>query len=99
LPLKPAIDELKAAIANRKALLVCGPGVSTAVAGSGAFGWKGLIEDAIDEAPKEPGEDWSARCKQNLASADPDHWLATPRVDPIAKPRPAIEAARILDGV
>ncbi len=55
------LDELKAAIAGGKALLVCGAGVSRAVAGKAANGWKGLIESAINAAPKEPGEDWSAR--------------------------------------
>jgi hypothetical protein len=48
---------LKAAIAGGKALLVCGAGVSRAVAGDAAKDWKGLIESAIDAAPKELGED------------------------------------------
>jgi SIR2-like domain len=42
-----------------------------------APGWKGLINSAIDAAPKEPGEGWSARCKANLASSDTDLWLST----------------------
>ena len=46
-----------------------------AVAGDAAKGWKGLIESAIDEAPKKPGEDWSATCKANLSSKDSDMWL------------------------
>jgi hypothetical protein len=49
------LDALKAAIAGGKALLVCGAGVSRAVTGDAAKGWKGLIESAIDAAPKEPG--------------------------------------------
>jgi hypothetical protein len=71
-----SLDELKAAIAGGKALLVCGAGVSRAVAGDAAKGWKGLIESAIDAAPKEPGEDWSAQCKANLSSTDSDMWLS-----------------------
>lgn len=71
-----AVDELKAAIAGGKALLVCGAEVSRAVAGDAAKGWKGLIESAIDEAPKEPGEDWSAHCRGLLSSIDPDVWLS-----------------------
>ena len=70
------LDELKAAIAGGKALLVCGAGVSSAVAGDAAKGWKRLIESAIDAAPKEPGEDWSARCKDDLSSRDPEMWLS-----------------------
>lgn len=69
------LDELKAAIAGGKALLVCGAGVSRAVAGDAAKGWKGLIESAIDAAPKEPGEDWSAPYKANLSSKESDLWL------------------------
>jgi SIR2-like domain len=71
----PSPDALKAAIAGGKALLVCGAGVSRAVAGD-ADGWKGLIESAIDAAPKEPGEDWSTLCKANLSSTDTDLWLS-----------------------
>ncbi len=70
-----SLDALKAASAGGEALLVCGAGVSRAVAGDAAKGWKGLIESAIDEAPKEPGEDWSARCKDDLSSKESDLWL------------------------
>jgi hypothetical protein len=70
------LDELKAAIAGGKALLVCGAGVSQAVAGDAAKGWKGLIQSAIDAAPKEPGEDWSAHCKGSLSRNDPNVWLS-----------------------
>ena len=75
MPEPTPLDELKAAIAGGKALLVCGAGVSMAVAGDAAKGWKGLIESAIDEAPKKPGEDWRATCKANLSSKDSDMWL------------------------
>jgi tetratricopeptide (TPR) repeat protein len=71
-----SLDELKAAIASGKALLVCGAGVSEAVAGPATPNWKRLIESAIESAPKAPGEDWSAPCKGNLASSDPDLWLS-----------------------
>jgi hypothetical protein len=74
-PVPTSLDELKAAIAGGKALRVCGAGVSSAVAGDAAKGWKGLIESAIDAAPKEPGEDWSARCKDDLSSKESDLWL------------------------
>ncbi len=72
-----SFDALKAAIASGKALLICGAGVSRAVAGESAKGWKGLIESAIDAAPKKPDEDWSARCKDDLSSNDYDIWLST----------------------
>ena len=71
-----SLDTLKTAIAGGKALLVCGAGVSRAVAGGAAQGWKGLIESAIDAAPKDQGEDWSALCKANLSSKDCDLWLS-----------------------
>ena len=76
MPVPTPLDALKAAIAGGEALLVCGAGVSRAVAGDAAKGWKGLIESAIDEAPKEPGEDWSADCKESLSRNDPDVWLS-----------------------
>jgi hypothetical protein len=76
MPVPTSLDSLKAAIADGKALLICGAGVSTAVAGEAAKGWKGLIESAIDEAPKKPGEDWSAHCKESLSRNDPDVWLS-----------------------
>jgi hypothetical protein len=68
LPLEPAIDELRAAMqagrpcsfAELASARPCRPR---------GVGLEGLIEDAIDEAAKEPGEDWSVRCKENLASA------------------------------
>jgi len=73
--MSPSLEELKAAIAGGKALLICGAGVSRAITGNAAKGWKGLIESAIDAVRKEPGEDWSALCKANLSSKDPDLWL------------------------
>jgi hypothetical protein len=51
-------------------------GVSQAVAGDAAKGWKGLIQSAIDAAPKEPGEDWSAHCNGSLSRNDPNVWLS-----------------------
>jgi hypothetical protein len=70
---------LKAVIAGGRALLVCGAGVSRAVPGDAAKGWKGLVESAIDAAPKEPGEDWSATCKRILSSKDSAMWLSAAR--------------------
>lgn len=70
-----SIEELRAAISGGKALIVCGAGVSRAVTGGAAPGWKGLIESAIDSAPKEPGEDWSEHCREGLKRNDPDVWL------------------------
>jgi hypothetical protein len=71
----PSLDALKATIADGKALLVCGAGVNKAIAGEDAKGRKGLIESAIDEVPKDLGEDWSAPCKGLLLSRDSDVWL------------------------
>lgn len=70
-----SIQALKAAIASGKALIISGAGVSKAVTRGAAPGWKGLIENAIDRAHKEAGEDWSAHCKDSLKRKDPDVWL------------------------
>jgi hypothetical protein len=75
-PVPTPLDELKAAIAGGKALLVCGAGVSRAVAGDAAKGWKGLIESAIDAAPEKPHENWKAAFKTILSSKDSDLWLS-----------------------
>lgn len=76
MPVPTPLDELKAAIAGGKALLVCGAGVSMAVTERAAPGWNGLIESAITAAPKDPGEDWSGPCKATLSSTDSDMWLS-----------------------
>jgi tetratricopeptide (TPR) repeat protein len=70
-----SIEALRTVISGAKALIVCGAGVSRAVTGGAAPGWKGLIESAIDSAPKEPGEDWSDHCREGLTRNDPDVWL------------------------
>ncbi len=80
MPVPTPLDELKAAIAGGKALLVCGAGVSRAVAGDAAPGWKGLIESAIAAAPKDPGEDWSGPCRANLSSTNSDMWLSAAEI-------------------
>ena len=72
-----SIEALRTAISGAKALIVCGAGVSRAVTGGAAPGWKGLIESAIDSAPKEPGEDWSEHCREGLKRNDPDAWLSS----------------------
>lgn len=69
------LDELKAAIAGGKALLVCGAGVSRAVAGNAAPGWKALIESAFNEASRLSGENLSGLCRSMLAGNDIDVWL------------------------
>ena len=76
LALKSSVDELKAAIASGKALLVCGAGVSTAVTGGAALGWKGLIENAIDAASGSPPENWTVSCKASLATDKTALWLS-----------------------
>jgi len=57
-------------------VLVCGAGVSTAVTGGAALGWKGLIENAIDAASGKPGDDWSVNCKASLATTQTGLWLS-----------------------
>jgi hypothetical protein len=75
-PVPIPLDALKAAIAGGEALLVCGAGVSRAVAGDAAKGWKGLIESAIDEAPKEPGEDWARTVRRAFPAMIPTYGSA-----------------------
>lgn len=72
-----SIEALRTAISGAKALIVCGAGVSRAVTREAAPGWKGLIESAIESAPKEPGEDWSEHCREGLKRNDPDAWLSS----------------------
>ena len=57
-------------------MLVCGAGVSTAVTGGAAFGWKGLIESAIEAASGNPPEAWAVSCKANLATEKTALWLS-----------------------
>jgi len=57
-------------------LLVCGAGVSTAVTDGAAFGWKRLIESAIDAASGNPPQDWAAGCKASLATDKTALWLS-----------------------
>ena len=47
-----------------------------AVTGGEAFGWKGLIESAIDAASRNPSQDWAASCKANLATDKTALWLS-----------------------
>jgi len=50
--------------------------VSTAVTDGAAFGWKGLIESAIDAASGNPPEAWAVTCKANLATDKTALWLS-----------------------
>ena len=47
-----------------------------AVTGGEAFGWKGLIESAIDAASRNSSQDWAASCKANLATDKTALWLS-----------------------
>ena len=50
--------------------------MSTAVTDGAAFGWKGLIESAIDAASGNPPEAWAVTCKANLATDKTALWLS-----------------------
>ena len=69
--------ELCDAIAEGRALMICGAGVSRAAAGGAAPGWAQLIKDAhaaakIDASPDAP---WIAACEPFLRSKDAAQWL------------------------
>jgi hypothetical protein len=71
------LDELKAAIATGRTLVVCGAGVSRQATGNKAPDWKALIEAGLNEASKrsapDPAEMKAARVY--LESSNADNWL------------------------
>ena len=69
--------ELKAAVAEGRALIVCGAGVSRAASDGKAPGWEQLIRDALTEAATSSGmtQPWVEACKAFLASVEVKDWL------------------------
>jgi tetratricopeptide (TPR) repeat protein len=70
--------ELKAAIAEGRALIVCGAGVSRAATDGKAPGWERRIRDALAEAATVSGgttQPWVEGCERSLASRSLDDWL------------------------
>ena len=62
--------ELREAIADGRALIVCGAGVSRAATDGKAPGWAQLIKDALAEAAMTNGgmaQYWAKECQENLA--------------------------------
>jgi tetratricopeptide (TPR) repeat protein len=71
-------NELKAAIAAGRALIVCGAGVSRAATDGKAPGWAKLIEEGLEEAAKLNGgrdKPWVKACEALLASDEVGDWL------------------------
>src|ERR1700677_2440969 len=71
-------NELKAALAEGRALIVCGAGVSMATTGGAAPGWGQLIREGLAEATRlnaGRGEAWVAACEALLRSNEVDDWL------------------------
>lgn len=71
-------DKLKTALAEGRALLVCGAGVSMAATGGAAPGWKGLIEAGLERAVAlhaASGESWAEACRTYLLDKNADEWL------------------------
>jgi SIR2-like domain len=75
-------NELKAALAEGRALIVCGAGVSMAATGGAAPGWKGLIEAGLERAEAgletlhaASGESWAEACRTYLLDKNADEWL------------------------
>src|SRR5262245_14713317 len=74
-----SLEELRKAIASGNALLVCGAGVSTALTGGKAPGWKALIDAAFEaaksEAKAKSRDAWVTSCKALLRSRNVNDWL------------------------
>jgi hypothetical protein len=72
-----APKELIKAIAEGRALIVCGAGVTRLAAGNAAPGWKQLIEMGIKAARPKKGKEpeWAKACKQLLKSKASNDWL------------------------
>jgi tetratricopeptide (TPR) repeat protein len=71
--------ELKAAIAEGRALIICGAGVSRAATNGAAPGWERLIRDALAEAAKPGGgmtQPWAKACEAFLESKEIADWLS-----------------------
>jgi hypothetical protein len=71
-------NELKAAIAEGRALIVCGAGVSRAATDGAAPGWAQLIREGLAEAAKLNGgrdKPWVKACEALLASDEVGDWL------------------------
>ena len=69
------------AIAEGRALIVCGAGVSRAATDGQAPGWAQLIKDALAEAAKRGGgiaQPWAKACEA-LISSDQSRTGSTPR--------------------
>ena len=67
------------AIAEGRALIVCGAGVSRAATEGTAPGWEQLIRDALAEAAKLGGgmaQPWAKACEAFLASDEIADWLS-----------------------
>lgn len=77
MPEEPPKDLLEA-IANGRALVVCGAGVSRAATEGKAPDWAQLIKDALTEAAtssEEMSQPWVKACQQFLASNEVGDWL------------------------
>ncbi len=70
--------ELKAAIADGRALIICGAGVSRAATNGAAPSWEQLIRDALAEAAALGGgmtQPWARACEAFLESREVSDWL------------------------
>ena len=70
--------ELKAAIAEGRALIVCGAGVSLAATEGQAPGWQNLVREALIHAAKQTGgmtQPWVKGCETILTSNSFSDWL------------------------
>jgi tetratricopeptide (TPR) repeat protein len=68
--------DLVEAIAEGRALIVCGAGVTRLAAGNAAPGWKQLIEMGLEHASPGAEPEWIESCTPLLKSAKADLWLA-----------------------
>jgi hypothetical protein len=70
--------DLRDAIAEGRALVVCGAGVSQAATNRQAPGWAQLIKDALAEAATRAGgtaQPWVKACEALISSSQVEDWL------------------------
>jgi SIR2-like domain len=78
MPDDPPPRDLSDAVAEGRALVICGAGISRAATREMAPGWAQLIEDALAKAAKLKGgteQHWVKACKELLTSNLVEDWL------------------------
>jgi tetratricopeptide (TPR) repeat protein len=72
------LEELRLAVQEKRALIVCGSGVSKAADPARALDWRGLIRSGIEESVDWgfADEKWRTRQLRSLDEGDVEEWIA-----------------------